>query len=167
MWSFKRIICRISVDHFHWSEFKHNLQAHSAFLSLHSCSTLTTHTLSTYKMCMQVCSKSLILSFISTAWRVVSCIANQSCTRAFPDSFYMKVTYSATIPACSGSDQASAVGCKGVVKAPWFLFLLDSTIPGGLIMFKLKAAAQATLSVWCYLLALNTMFSHSARGLSP
>ena len=33
-----------------------------------------------------------------------------------------------------GLDQASAVGCKGVVKAPWSIFLLDSTIPGGLMM---------------------------------
>ena len=38
--------------------------------------------------------------------------------KAFPDSFCIEVTYSATISACSGSDQASAVGCKGVVKMP-------------------------------------------------
>lgn len=35
-----------------------------------------------------------------------------------------------TISACSSSDQASAVGCKVVVTAPWFIFLFDSTIPG-------------------------------------
>ena len=51
------------------------------------------------------------------------------------------MTYSATIPACSG---ASAVGCKGVVKVSWFLFLFDSTILGEL---KLKAAAQDTLGL--------------------
>ena len=85
----------------------------------------------------------------------------------FQMAFYIEVTYSATISACSGSDQAPAVGCKGVVKAPWFLFLLDSTIPGGLMMVKLEASAQVTFLAWCYLLGLNMAFSSSPSGISP
>ena len=30
------------------------------------------------------------------------------------------------------------------MRAPWFFFLLDSTIPGGLMMVKLEAAARAS-----------------------
>ena len=65
------------------------------------------------------------------------------------------MTYSATISACSGADQASAVGCKSEVRALWFLLLLDSTIPGGLVMVKLEVAMQATFSAWCYLLMVQ------------
>ena len=79
----------------------------------------------------------------------------------------LELTYSATVSACCGSGQASAVGCKGVVRVPWFLFFLDSTIPGGFMMVKLEATAQVTLPTWCYILALNRMFSPSTSRLSP
>ena len=47
----------------------------------------------------------------------MSWIENQSCNNSLSRSFYIEVL---TLP-LSGSDQASAVGCKGVVKVPWFL----------------------------------------------
>ena len=44
----------------------------------------------------------------------MSCIANQCCKKSLSRPFYIELTYSATISACSGSGQASTVGCKGV-----------------------------------------------------
>jgi hypothetical protein len=77
------------------------------------------------------------------------------------------MTYSATISACSGSDQATAVSCKGELRASWVLFYTTALSTGGLKMVKLEVATQLTLQVWCCLLAMNTMFSPSSSGLSP
>ena len=73
--------------------------------------------------------------------------------------FYIELTYSATISARSGSGQAPTVGCKDVVRAPWFL--------DGLMLVTLEAATQVTLPIWCYFLAVNTIFSPSTSRLSP
>ena len=74
---------------------------------------------------------------------------------------YTKMTYATTISACSGSVQATAVGCKRVLSV---LFL---PLPGRPKMVKLGLAAQPTLPAWYCLLELNMMFSPSSSGLSP
>ena len=129
----------IVVGHFHFSSLIQHLQylqAHPAFLSLQPSSTLISHT---HSILYNGVCKCIALAYHSVLfpWLGGSCHALK--IRAVKSrSFYIEVTYSVTISACSGSDQASAVGCKGVVKAPWLLFLLDSTIPGGLMMVKLE-----------------------------
>ena len=110
---------------------------------------------------MQVCSKSY--HSVSFPRLGVGGLRHALLIKAVKKSISRLILYRsdfATISACSGSDQASAVGCKDVVKVPWFLFLYSRWV-------KLKAAAQVTLLAWCYLLTLNTMFSPSASRLSP
>ena len=80
----------------------------------------------------------------------------------FQRLIHTNLTYPATISARSGSDQATAVGCKRVLRASQVLFLHDSTLKGGLKMVKLELAAQLTLPDQCCLLELNTMFSPSS-----
>ena len=58
------------------------------------------------------------------------------------------MTYSVTISACSGSDQAIDVGCIRILRAQYVHFLHESPIPGGLKMVKFELAAQLTLPVF-------------------
>jgi hypothetical protein len=125
---------------------------------------LTCHTPSTLFNCVCMCvSWAHHFVFISMAWRVMSHIENQSSLKLV----CKKMTYSATISARSGSDQATAVSCKGQLRASWVLFYTTALSTGGLKMVKLEVATQLTLQVWCCLLAMNTMFSPSSSGLSP
>ena len=54
---------------------------------------------------------------ISMAWRVMSRIINQSCKNTVPEANSYKNDLLCHILACSGSDQATAVGCKRVLRA--------------------------------------------------
>ena len=87
------------------------------------------------------------------AWRVMSCIANQSYKICPSRLAYTKETYFATISACSGSDQTTAVGCKRVRGRHRSFFSTTALSTGGLTMIKLEVAAQPTLPIWCCLLS--------------
>ena len=144
----------ISVMHVHWNSVtamhkvtsdtgvsERKYQGHAHTLEQRHCDGIP------YNMSSSLC-------FVSMAWRVMSCIANKGSKMCPSRLVHTKMTYSATISACSDSDQATAVGCKHVSRA---LFSTTALSTGELVMVKLDVAAQLTLPAWCCLLAMNTM----------
>ena len=80
------------------------------------------------------------------AYRVMSCILQISVVKkAFPDHFNLLCMLLFQL-ACSGSGQASTVGCKGACSGS-LIFLLDSAIPlqvGCMMMAKLAGGCRAS-----------------------
>ena len=82
------------------------------------CITLASRTLSTLFNCVYMCV-SWAHHCVLFPWLGGSChaFANQYPKMCPSRLVYTKVTYPATISACSGSDQATAVGCKRAWRA--------------------------------------------------
>ena len=97
---------------------------------------------------MQMCIMSSSFCFIFMSWRVMLCIANQSCPSRLVCT---EVTYSAIISARSGYDHAAIGHCCGlrtcIESVVGHFSPRQHYIPGGLkmVMRKLELAARAQL----------------------